>query len=262
MNADSAIVAFFQDLAPKIIDLVVGYEGEAAVANYKGASHDFATEIDLSVEKLIVKEIRDRFPSDLVLAEEEHNGTQIDKGRTWIIDPICGTNNLGRGLRNFCTNIAIAEDGKLLASCVVDHSQCVYYWSVGNNQIYQNNKLFVPKGDDVGIAIEIDFGAMPKVSKEVKEKHTKATLRLLTETDYVLLSLNTSLSFAYIALGKIDGAINVANYPWDVSAASFLIQQSGGIITDLSGKPWSISSVGFIAAKNETVHAKLLDVYA
>jgi fructose-1,6-bisphosphatase/inositol monophosphatase family enzyme len=41
----------------------------------------------------------------------------------------------------------------------------------------------------------------------------------------------------------------------------FLIQQSGGIITDLSGNEWNFNSTGLIAANNKDLHQQLLEAY-
>ena len=253
---------FFHDIAIKVRNLVLGFNGNAPISKYKTTAVDYATEVDIAVEKLIVSEIEKIFPNDQILAEEEHSDVQIPKGRIWIIDPICGTSNMGRGITNYCTNIALADNGSLVASCVVDHSQDDYFWSVGENKFYINDQLFKAPNEDLGVVIDVDFGALASVSHDQIEKHIKAAFKLLTETNYTLLSLNTSLSFAYVAISKIDGAINTYNNLWDICAASFLIQQSGGIITDLNGNPWTMLSTGFIAAKNENIHKKLLEIYS
>jgi myo-inositol-1(or 4)-monophosphatase len=84
---------------------------------------------------------------------------------------------------------------------------------------------------------------------------------MITETNYYLISLNSSLGFAYVAIRKVDGFLNIHNHPWDICASSFLIQQAGGVITDLTGKPWTLTSVGAIAAKNKDIHKKILETF-
>lgn len=254
---------FFHDIAPKVRALVQSFNGKASVAKYKDRTGDFATEIDVAVEELIVSEIHKRFPNDAILAEEGHSETKIPDSRIWIIDPICGTTNLGRGLTSFCSNIALADKRELIASCVVDHSQNDYFWSVGNNEVYINDKLLeIPeRHEQFGLVIDADFGALDKVRKEQKEKHFAAALKLSSDKSCMLQSLNSSLPFAYTAISKIDGFINVDNHPWDVCAGSFLVQQSGGVITAYDGSPWTLESVGAIAAHDPAVHKKLLDAF-
>jgi myo-inositol-1(or 4)-monophosphatase len=144
---------------------------------------------------------------------------------------------------------------------VIDHGQNDYFWSVGENKVFVNDGLARRQDDDRGINVDIDLGSLPKVGKEQRDKHLKAISNLLDNTDYMLLSLNSSLGFAYVAVGKIDGFIWEFNHPWDVCAGSFLIQQSGGIITNLDGSEWRLDSIGCIAAKDESIHRTLLNAY-
>jgi fructose-1,6-bisphosphatase/inositol monophosphatase family enzyme len=45
-----------------------------------------------------------------------------------------------------------------------------------------------------------------------------------------------SLHLAAVAAGMIDGAVSVDCKLWDIAAAALLIEEAGGVITDLNGK--------------------------
>lgn len=251
---------FFHFVAAAVRNLVSSSNKNITIAQHKKEG-DFSTQVDVDVENLIVSEIKKRFPQDDILAEEKHTNTAIPKGRIWIIDPICGTNNLARGIKNFCTNIALANNNQLIASCVIDHSQNEYFWSIGDGKVYINDILLESHKERFDVMIEVDFGAVLFVDKARKERHNRFLKKLITETNYYLVSLNTSLGFAYTAIGKIDGFFNIENHPWDICASSFLIQQSGGVVSDLAGKEWTLKSVGVIAGKNKEIYKKLLETY-
>lgn len=251
---------FFHFIAKAVQKFVSDKDNDVSIVKHKREG-DFSTLIDVGVENLIVKEIKKRFPEDLILAEEGYHNTKFSEKRAWIIDPICGTNNLARGIKNFCTNIALADKNTLIASCVIDHSQNDYCWSIGNKQVYLNTVLFQQNQKRFDVVIEVDFGSVLSVEKDQREKHNRFLKKLITDTNYYLISLNSSLGFAYTAIGKVDGFFNIYNNPWDISASSFLIQQSGGIITDLAGKPWTLTATGAIAAREKNIHKKLLDTY-
>lgn len=250
---------FFKYIADAARVLVSGQSMHIVIANHK-KDGDFATVVDLAVEELIVAEIKKRFPDDKILAEETAKDTEIDHGRIWIIDPICGTNNLARGIKNFCTNIALSENNRLIASCVIDYSQNEYYWSVGDGKVFINDTVYEPS-EKYDVVVEVDFGAVFSVNNARKEKHNRFIKKLVLESNYYLISLNTSLSFAYVAIGKVDGVVNIYSNPWDICASIFLIQQSGGTVTAPNGEAWQITTVGMIAGKNEEIHKKLLDTY-
>ena len=251
---------FFHTIAPLAISLVRDSSKEMAIVENKGVG-DYSTQIDVDVENLVVSELNKRFPDDRILAEEGYSDTSMGEGRIWLIDPICGTNNLGKGINNFCTNIALVESNQVIASCVVDHSQGEYFWSIGEGHVFAGDKTYQLPAPELGFKIDVDFGAVRSVASEVRQKHNNALLKLINDTDYDLVSLNTSLGFAYTAVGKTDGFINVYNHPWDVAAGSFLIQQAGGVITGIDGSPWAVSTVGAIGGRTPEIHKELLNLF-
>lgn len=262
MNDFSKEEKFFHNINTELRKLVKKSLQNNKVAKHKGHSSDYATEIDINVEKTIVNYIKNTFKNDDILAEENHSKQLISNKRIWIIDPICGTSNLGRDINMYCTNIALAINKKVVCACVIDYSNDNYYWSVGNNTIFNNNLELIIDNKKVGTKIEVDFGATLSLSNKEKLKHSRVTGLLSTSTNYEIVSYNSSLSLAtYIAIGKIDGAINFFTNPWDIAAGAFLIKQSGGIITNLQGKPWDLLSPNFIAAKNKDIHQILLNIY-
>jgi len=253
----------FHTIAPAVIDHVSSQpRGASAVVNHKRRDTDYATEVDVSVENLIVAEIRKQFPDDEILAEEGLSDTSVTEKRIWIIDPICGTNNLGRGIDAFCTNIALAENKKVIASCVVDHSEGEYYWSIGEQTVHKGREKFTFPVQDKGVLVDVDLGSVPNLSIEQKARYTRTLQDILTSNDYTLNSLNTSLGYLYVALGRVDGFFCMYTHPWDYCAGAFLIQESGGIITGLDGEPWEIvDEKGLIAAIDPDVHASIVKSY-
>lgn len=253
-------IEFFHNIAQAVIKLVQNSNKEMTVVENKGIG-DYSTQVDVDVENLIVTELSKHFPSDQILAEEGYSGTTISESRIWLIDPICGTNNLGKGINNFCTNIALVENNQVVASCVVDHSNGEYFWSVGNNEVYINDRPYQPPAQELGLKIDIDFGSVRSVNNDLQRKHNSCLLKMIETTDYDIISLNTSLGFAYTAIGKTDGFINVFNHPWDISAASFLIRQAGGVITGIDGSPWTVNTVGAIVGRTPEIHQDLLSLF-
>jgi myo-inositol-1(or 4)-monophosphatase len=253
---------FFKTIVPKVRALTTSYSDEVEVTVNKSLASDFATEVDVAVENLIVAELNKIFPDDQILAEEGYSDVKIPDTRIWVIDPICGTNNLSRNMVNYCTNIALVEGKQVIASIVIDHSQDEYFWSVGGGKVYINDELIKETRDDRGVAVDVDLGSVPKVSADLRERYVRTLDNLLINTEYMLLSLNSSLNIVYVAVGKTDGLIWMLQHPWDICAGAFLIQQSGKIITDLDGNPWTVDTVGVIVTRNQEIHKVLLDAYA
>ncbi len=256
------VVNFFHQTSPEVLQLLAKkYHNSKIVAHKSKNKNDFnfATEADIAVEKLIVDKIQKTFPQDQIMAEESYAAIAVSgKGRYWVVDPICGTGNFARDIKVYVTNIALVENGKLVAACAIDHTQAEYIWSVGK-RIFIGRKLLKKEKKTKGVAIEVDLTALLGASNEVKEKHAKFISQLILKTDYYLLSVASSLTFAYVATCKLDAYICVNYKLWDVAAANFLILQAGGVVTDILGKPWAISSTNVLAALDKRVHRKLVN---
>jgi len=61
-----------------------------------------------------------------------------------------------------------------------------------------------------------------------------------------------ALDLAYVAAGRIDATAQFGLKPWDVGAGALLIQEAGGIITDLKGGGDVLS--GYVVAGNKNIY--------
>ena len=67
------------------------------------------------------------------------------------------------------------------------------------------------------------------------------------------------LALCYVAAGRVDAYYHLSLQPWDLAAASLLISEAGGIITDWDGNPLSTTMSSAVAA-NPTLQPLLLDL--
>ncbi|MEK7615799.1 MAG: inositol monophosphatase family protein [Patescibacteria group bacterium] len=261
MSNTNELQQFFHEIATQILDFTKKHRNNNAVVLQKintKDSVDFATETDVAVEKFIIHAIKNQFPNDEILSEEENASTATETSkRLWIIDPICGTSNFARGLPLYVSNIALAEMGEIVASCVVDHLFGKYFWSVGDG-IFENMEPLHVEKRGPGTKVEVDLGALISAPQEVKDRHAKFIERFLRETDICCLSLNTSQSFLFVAEGIYDGFVTPWIHAWDIAAPVFLIKQAGGVITDIDGNPWNLSSPNAVSARDPKLHERLL----
>ena len=85
----------------------------------KADKNDVVTEADRDAQRQVVATIRNEFPEDTLVCEEEATRSgdgQLqkelpDSGRAWVVDPIDGTANYVRGIRFWGTSVAAVVDG-------------------------------------------------------------------------------------------------------------------------------------------------------
>jgi myo-inositol-1(or 4)-monophosphatase len=69
----------------------------------------------------------------------------------------------------------------------------------------------------------------------------------------------TGIDLAYTAAGILGGAISFSGHPWDHAAGVALMRAAGGIVSDLAGKDWTITSRSALVGL-PGVHAEILDI--
>lgn len=216
----------------------------------------------MDVENVIVDTLQRIFPNDGILAEEGYSDGAIGAGRVWIIDPICGTANLGHSISAYCSNIALAVNGKLVASCVVDLMTCEYYWSVGMGKIWCGDEEYQTPPRVPGVLVDVDLGASVRATQSEKRNHLKGLAFLQEKTDYMLCSMKTSLACLYVALHRIDGMYCMNTKPWDIAAAAFLMRQARVVIKDLQNNDFTLDTHSYVAARSTHILDNLLLAFA
>jgi hypothetical protein len=85
----------------------------------------FATNADIEAENAMLAVLRHERPSDAILGEESGRTEAADNGRTWLIDPLCGTlNYAARVTRNLWRRSGRGSSRlRLLAIC--EAARCV-----------------------------------------------------------------------------------------------------------------------------------------
>lgn len=62
-----------------------------------------------------------------------------------------------------------------------------------------------------------------------------------------------------VATGRFDGFFEFNLKPWDIAAGALIVQEAGGIVTDMSGEDAWLES-GDIVAANPKVLAQMLKI--
>jgi myo-inositol-1(or 4)-monophosphatase len=68
---------------------------------------------------------------------------------------------------------------------------------------------------------------------------------------------SAALDLSNVACGRFDAFWELVLAPWDVAAGILMVQEAGGIITDLDGNPPQLHAEAFVAG-NPAMHAWLL----
>jgi myo-inositol-1(or 4)-monophosphatase len=79
----------------------------------------------------------------------------------------------------------------------------------------------------------------------------------ISDTSGVRRAGSAALDLAHVACGRFDGFWEFGLKPWDMAAGCLLIQESGGLVSDMRGGGRHFES-GNVVAGNPKIHAEML----
>jgi myo-inositol-1(or 4)-monophosphatase len=218
---------------------------------------DPVTATDVAAEELIVRTIRQAFPDHEFLGEEGHRAP-ADAENLWVVDPIDGTRNYAHGVSFFCTSIALARYGQPVLGVIYDPIlKETFHAEAGRGAYLNGQPIHVSRKTELEDAI-LSLSLVP--ARQVSNAHVALPMlvRLQPMVESVRIMGSAALHLAYIACGRFDAGFQDSVHAWDVLAGVLLVQEAGGVVTDLMGQPVSTQSCDCIAANSASFHSAVL----
>ncbi|MBI4351276.1 MAG: inositol monophosphatase [Elusimicrobia bacterium] len=218
------------------------------------------TEADLAAQEKVIGIIRKAFPADGFMAEESPL-EETPNRRLWVIDPLDGTTNYAHGFPAAAVSIAFAEKGEIKAGGVYDPFRRELFLAQKSRGAFLNGRrLAVSKTPSISKALLATGFAYDRAEKA--EFYCGFFAEFMKLSHDVRRMGAASLDLAWLAAGRTDGYWEFGLKPWDVAAGKLIVEEAGGRVTDLSGKPWKLdASMGSqTLAANGRLHAPMLRV--
>ncbi|MDE2259080.1 MAG: inositol monophosphatase [Betaproteobacteria bacterium] len=219
---------------------------------------DFVTEVDRQVEDVIIGILRDAYPDHGFLGEE--SGAVGDSEYQWIIDPIDGTTNFLHGFPMYCTSIALAHKGIVTQAVIYDPVRNDLFTATrGSGAFFNDRRMRVSsllRMEDALIG-----SGFPYSSMEHQERYLRMLAEVMRKSAGIRRPGSAALDLAYVAAGRYDGFWELGLKPWDMAAGTLLIQEAGGLVSDLEGNNQFLQS-GHVVAGNPKIFGQLLPMVA
>lgn len=219
---------------------------------------DLVTAADLEVEREFRALIGSRFPTHVVLGEEQGPGTQTESSRfRWIIDPIDGTTNFAHGLALFCTSIALEIDGRLEIGVVYDPmSEELFTAERGQGAWLNGVPLRV--SDCTEMIDSLLCTGFPYSVRDERRQMVEVFAAFLGEAQGVRRLGSAALDLCYVAAGRFDGFWEENLHPWDMAAAVVIVEAAGGRVSNYGNQPLDIFARQIIAS-NGHLHEAMVE---
>ena len=238
-------------------DLFENKEDSAAV-HVKGRS-DYVTEVDLHVQAYLQSVLAENYP-DIPFMGEEKDNTGLDlSGAVWILDPVDGTTNLLHDSKESCISLALADRHRAVLGVIYNPDTGELYTAEREKGAFLNGERLHVSGAEKLESCLVEMGTAPYYH-QYADWTFRVAKALFLESQDVRRGGSAALSLAHIAAGRLDVMYERILQPWDYAAGSLILEEAGGKLTDLEGRPLVCCVKTSVLATNGAVHEEALKI--
>ncbi|MFC3505697.1 inositol monophosphatase family protein [Micromonospora krabiensis] len=229
------------------------------LARVEKSAGDFATEADIEAERAVVDLLRAARPDDAVVGEESGRTGAGGAGRTWLVDPLCGTLNYAARSMLVAVNVALRTSGGVTVAACADPFAGEVFWTDGSGAYVRRDgvdEALTPTADSRLVDVNLDppFPNGPGFR----------AVRLLAHDGFVERFrprvVSTTLAVAWVAAGRRAAYVTDGHLQDSVhfAAGIALCRAAGCVVTGLAGQPPHTGVGGLVVAADRPTHAALL----
>jgi histidinol-phosphatase len=211
------------------------------------------TQADVECEQAIRQIILDRFPEHGFFGEETGR-TRDDADYLWLVDPIDGTKGFVRQYPFFSTQIALMHAGEIVLGVSSGTMMDEIAWAEKGGGAWLNGgRLEVSDIDDPDRAA-VSTGNLRSLAKSAG---WSALAEVLARADRTR-GYGDFYHYHLLASGKIEAVIESDVNILDIAALSIIVEEAGGVFTDLNGERVGLETRSVLAA-TPGLHATYLE---
>lgn len=202
----------------------------------KSGPDDLVTEVDEAAEVALREALEPLVPGARFIGEESatRDPSLLDglrrPGAAWVVDPLDGTRNFIRGVREFGTIVALVVDGETVGGWI--------------HAVPENSGVACLKGEGPA-AIDAAVAAPGERLRALRslgwlDQNEAERLRRRLKRDFAAEPSHCS-AYAYLRLlrGEVDLKISSRIHAWDHLAGALLLAELGGRTAYLDGEPYA-----------------------
>ncbi|GGK21357.1 3'(2'),5'-bisphosphate nucleotidase CysQ [Deinococcus malanensis] len=212
-------------LAREAGELLRSHLRAGLTVEHKTSADDPVTAADREASTLIVRGLREAYPADGLLSEEEVDAPErLVCQRVWIIDPIDGTKEFTSGSPDYCVSIGLSIDGQPELGVVYAPATDELFSGVVGHGVQKN-------GQATGFSRRDRYVVSVSDTEFTRELHRH-------DLPGMAPSGSIALKLARIAAGEADATFTMSpRSEWDIAAGHALVRASGGDLRRRDGRP-------------------------
>lgn len=219
---------------------------------------NIVTSSDVAVQDFLCRRLSELLPGSGFLCEEK-DIHDMSHEWTWVIDPIDGTANYSRGIDQCAVCVGLKHDENIELGVVwLPRTGELFTAERGRGAFLNGRRISVSKRP---FADAVMCTALPVYHKEYADVCSSIIRDTFMECNDIRRFGAAAPELCYLALGRCELYFEYLLSPWDFAAASLILTEAGGVITDLSGRPLTcMQPSGVLAGNSRENHGKLLEI--
>ncbi|WP_420998176.1 inositol monophosphatase family protein [Cupriavidus sp. 30B13] len=195
--------------------------------------------------------------------EDELEGGALPPGEWWIADPVEGNINHVHGMADWGVTATLVRDNlPVLTVAHVPLSGKTYAAVRGGGAFADGVALRPSAKTDLGAAMVATGQARPGEDSLTYRRIGQSVTAMLEAALVVRVTVPATFQLALVAGGQMDAFWQHSQVRSGLVAGALLVEEAGGSVTDLHGRPWSLASEDFLACAPGLRHAAVATLSA
>lgn len=225
----------------------------------KSGHQDLVTRYDKAVQRFLQERLLALLPEAGFLGEEDAP-SHTEREWVFIVDPIDGTTNFIKGVPVVGISVGLARNGQMEHGVVYNPYTDEMFTARRGHGAFLNGKPIAVTKNPLADGV-VYIGSTPYY-RQYEAVSFAIAQRLFSQSMYVRRLGAASLELCYLAAGRGECYYECVLSPWDYAAGSLILEEAGGMATDMTGKPLRFDQKCSMAASNAVCHQSLLDILA
>jgi histidinol-phosphatase len=209
---------------------------------------------DRKAEEIIRGILLDAFPDHGFFGEEggkEHEDAEY----LWLVDPIDGTKSFVGGYGMFSTQIALMHRGQLVLGVSSAPAAGELAWAARGLGANLDGSAVRISAKKLLTEASISTGNLQSIARSGQWARLGEIFSVVNRTR----GYGDFYHYHRLAAGQLDAVIESDVNILDIAALSVIVEEAGGVFTDLQGRPPDLETTSVLAA-NPALHGQLLEI--
>ena len=240
------------NVARRCGEMLVHADRDSLRIESKQGQANFVTKYDVSVEAYLREHLLQIVPDAVFIGEESETHIGAGERHAFIVDPIDGTTNFIKDYHASAISIALLDEGQVVIGVVYNPYLDEMFWAQRGMGAFCNGERIHVSDQPLENGLVL-FGTSPYY-KELWKRSFDLAYAYFEKALDIRRSGSAALDLCSIAAGRAEVYFELQLSPWDYAAGSLIVEEAGGVVTDIDGEPIQFERPSSILAQNKQRH--------